>query len=88
MDLSDIYLPADAVIVLQDKAEEKRIGNLILPTEESKPNSGVIVASGHSFKTHIGETAIFRENFAEKITIENIEYLYFRNFEASIFYLK
>lgn len=84
----DMYLPDDAVIVLQNNAEEKRIGGLIIPTDNKKPNSGVIVASGQNYRKFIDKIAIFREGFAEKLIIEDVEYLYFRNFEASVFYVK
>jgi hypothetical protein len=89
-----MILPEGAFTVAQDEAVvvEKKVGGIILDIEEhntkpKKPNTGVIFFTAPELKKYQGCKVVFRENFGEDITIGAAEYLYFRDFNSSIYYV-
>lgn len=90
-----IELPKGAFMVLQDeviKKEDKVKTSLILTLEDemtvdTKPNTGMVTATCESLKKYQTKKLVFRENFAEKIMVDGTEFLFFRDWDASIFYV-
>jgi hypothetical protein len=87
-----IILPKGAFIVERDKPIIKEKTALILSTEEIKPilpNTGTIIFTSEELNEFQLCKVVFRENFAEKIDVEEYkDLLYFRDFNSSIFYVK
>ena len=91
-----IHLPPHAVIILQDEAPEKverKVGALILSPDEldakpMKPNTGVVKFSCEEFEKYIGDKVTFRFQYGDIVTIEDVEYVYLRDFNSSIFYVE
>jgi len=92
-----IILPKEAFMVLQDEAivkEKTAISSLILSMDEidkkpEKPNTGTIVFTGDNVTKYQLCKVKFRANYAdtEEMKINGESYLYFRDFESSIFYV-
>ena len=78
-----IVLPIGAFIVKQDEAKK----SLIERTDSKKPNTGIIVFTSVELNKYQLATVVFRENYGEKIIIDEQEYLFFRDFNSSIFYI-
>ena len=92
-----MILPKDAFMVLQDAVvvkEKTAIPSIIISMEEidkkpEKPNTGVIVFTGENVTKYQLCKVKFRANYAdpEEIEVDGKSYLYFRDFESSIFYV-
>ena len=92
-----MVLPPGAFMLLQDEAEIKQEQvrpSLILSMEEidkkpEKPNTGTIVFTGEGVHEYQLCKAKVRVSWAdpEPIIIEGQEYLYFRDFNSSIYYV-
>jgi hypothetical protein len=92
-----IRLPKGAFMLLQDEAEIKEktaISSLILSMDEidkkpEKPNTGKIIFTSQELNEFHGCKAVVRLNYADPdpIVIDGISYLFFRDFESSIYYV-
>lgn len=91
-----ITLPKDAFMVLQDEAPQQTEfkSSLILSMAEidkkpEKPNTGIIVFTGDNVTKYQLYKVKFRANYAdpEEMEIGGKSYLYFRDFESSIYYV-
>lgn len=89
-----IELPKGAFMVIQDDTPEKtdltKIKGLI--TEEmmkdpKRPNTGEITFTSKELKHYQGLDVCFRESFGEEIEIEGTIFLFFRDFNSSIYYV-
>lgn len=84
-------------MVLQDEPiikEKTAVSSLILSMDEidkkpEKPNTGIIVFTGSNVTKYQLHKVKFRANYAdpEEIEISGKSYLYFRDFESSIYYV-
>lgn len=89
-----MILPKGAFMVLQDLAVVKETDSrpsLILSMEEidskpKKPNTGSIVFVGEGVEEYLYHKVRFREQFSEVIEVDGIEYLFFRDYNSSIYY--
>lgn len=92
-----IKLPPGAFMLLQDEAEkqvEQERPSLILSMGEidkkpERPNTGTIVYTGEGVHEFQLCKAKVRLNFADPdpITIDGKNYLYFRDFNSSVYYV-
>lgn len=87
-----IVLPKGAFVVKRDEAKVvENSSGLILDREELKPklpNTGVIIFTSEELNEYQTCKVVFRENFSEKIDIEDHkDLLYFRDFNSSIYYV-
>lgn len=83
-----MILPEGAFIVLADKAEEKTASGLILtPDAQEEPDTGIVCFVSKDLEKHKSKKVRFRKNFSEELEIGDIKYLYFRDFNSSIYYI-
>ena len=83
-----MILPEGAFIVLADKAQETTASGLILTADvQEEPDTGVVCFVSPDLEEHISKKVRFRKNFGEELEIEGIKYLYFRDFNSSIYYI-
>jgi len=84
-----IILPKGAFIVLQDEAQEKKNKIIVSvnKTKPKKPNTGKIIFTSEELNKYQFYRVVFRESFAEEININGKPYLFFRDFNSSIYYV-
>lgn len=92
-----IVLPLGAFMVLQDEVEvveKSDRPSLILSMSDmdrkpEKPNTGEIVFTSEELNKYQGCKVKVRLNFADPdpIEIKGVKYLYFRDFNSSIYYV-
>ena len=94
-EIDKIVLPGECILIKRDKPVEKTASGLIIPKDSTeKIDTGVIVKVGleitmklvNSEWKSVGTKVRFRESFGESLTIDNEEYLFFRELEPSIYY--
>lgn len=88
-----IILPPNAFMVLQDEAIVEEVKPSLIYIMEKpkelleKPNTGEIVYTAEELNKYQGCKVVFRTNFADKIMIGAQEFLFFRDFNSSIYYV-
>lgn len=88
-----MILPPNAFMVLQDDPiPEEETESLIYllkdpAKKDEKPNTGRIIFTAPELEQYQLEKVVFRINFADQIMIDGKEFLYFRDFNSSIYYV-
>ena len=83
------YLPPKAFIVLVQDEDivSKTASGLFLGEKSIKKDTGTIVAISEDKKEFLNMKVKFRENFGEEVELNGNKYLYFRDFDTSIWYV-
>lgn len=80
----NIILPKGAFIVQRQEVEKK---SAIIGIEEKKLNVGTIILTHEDLRVYEGLKVVFRESFSEEIEINGNKFLFFRDFDSSIYYV-
>lgn len=79
INIDNLDLVGNRILILQNKAEEKTSGGIILPdSSKSKPFVGIVVAVGDGIKNEkikVGVSLIYSMYTGQELTIDNIEYV-------------
>lgn len=68
------------------KRQEEEKKSSLIGVETKLKNIGEIIFTAPDVEHYKGMIVVFRENFCETIIVEEVEYLYFRDFNSSIYY--
>jgi hypothetical protein len=84
-----MILPINCFIVVPDPKKERTEGGLILTEkyDQNKVDTGVVTYTGENLSNMVGKKIRYRETFGEKIDINSVPHLYFRDFDSSVYYI-